>query len=161
MYNVKLRTCALQIVGDADLRPLRSLAIAFTHQRLLLLPISLFCSLLELFGRLIDGDYPRLALERLDSRHQYTANIGKWYWLSLDLRQSNLFMDGPNPGSVDISIVTGQSSAVHRHIPLRRGWVSQPVNHTSGTSSDCCQSIFQYRRFGVEIQISTCTISLE
>ncbi len=53
MYNVKLRACALQIVGDADLPPLRSPAIAFTHHRLLLLPISPFCSLLDLFVRLI------------------------------------------------------------------------------------------------------------
>ena len=58
MYNVKLRACALQIVGDADLPPLRSPAIAFTHHRLLLLPISPFCSLLDLFVRLINRDYP-------------------------------------------------------------------------------------------------------
>ena len=57
-------------------------------------------------------------------------------------------------------IATRQSRETHRRMTPRRGWVSQPVVHTSETMSGFCRSIFQNRRFSVEIWISTYNLQL-
>ena len=48
-------------------------------------------------------------------------------------------------------VATKQSRRMYARTILRRGWVSQSFDHTSSTNTDFCGSIFETRRYGVEI----------